>query len=178
LEEQKMKKRNVSATLSVSAALLVAQSLFPTRALAQGTDTALVRGAVTDASGASVPKATVTMTNDGTDVVDKATTDELGRYIFEVLKPASYTAKLEAKGFKTVVRKNIVLRVGDQTDIDFTGQCHPDGRGDVYASVVEHGECGAGNTGNEAIPHQPASGGPQHRQLDLSDSWDYGGLRF
>src|SRR5215471_14195774 len=89
---------------------------------AQGTNTALVRGTVADSSGASIPGAIVTMTNDGTGVVDKATTDRLGRYIFEVLKPASYTARVEATGFKTTERKNIVLRVGDQTDINFTLQ--------------------------------------------------------
>jgi len=107
------------AALSVSAILLAA-FLLPTRAFAQGTDSALVRGAVTDASGASIPGATVTMTNDETKIPHKATTDQMGRYIFQVLKPASYTATVESQGFKSVERKNIILRVGDQTDIDFS----------------------------------------------------------
>ncbi len=102
--------------------VFLAASLLPTRATAQGTDTALVRGTVSDPSSASIPGATVTMTNDGTKISAKATTDQLGRYIFEILKPASYTATVQAQGFKTEVRKNIVLRVGDQTDIDFTLQ--------------------------------------------------------
>ena len=109
------------AALSISTILLAA-SLLPTRAFAQGTDSALVRGTVTDSSGASIPGATVTMTNDGTQISEKAITDQMGRYIFQVLKPASYTAAVESQGFKTVVRKNIILRVGDQTDIDFSLQ--------------------------------------------------------
>jgi len=99
-----------------------AELTFPSLFWAQGTDTALVRGTVADTSGGVIPGATVTMTNDDTGVVDKAATDRLGRYIFEVLKPAPYTARVEATGFKSVERKNIVLRVGDQTDINFTLQ--------------------------------------------------------
>jgi hypothetical protein len=102
--------------------MFLAASLLPTRAIAQGTDTALVRGSVSDSTGGVVPGATVTMTNDATGIAQKATTDAVGRYIFEVLKPASYTAKVEAQGFKTVMRAKIVLRGGDQTDIDFTLQ--------------------------------------------------------
>jgi hypothetical protein len=87
--------------------------------LAQGTDTALLRGAVTDVTGATIPGATVTMTNVATGVAQKRTTDEAGRYIFNDLRPASYTAKVEATGFKALAREGIVLRVGQQTDLDF-----------------------------------------------------------
>jgi len=93
--------------------------IFPAHSWAQGTDTALLRGTVTDPSGAVIPGATVTMTNDATSVSDKATTDPAGRYIFNILKPASYTASVEASGFKTLVQPKIVLRVGQQTDLDF-----------------------------------------------------------
>lgn len=58
------------------------------------------------------------MTNLGTKVAEKRTTDEAGRYVFTDLKPAAYTATVEAAGFKTLVRDNIVLRVGQQTDLD------------------------------------------------------------
>ena len=108
--------RNVS--LLIAASTLVAASLFPSLLHAQGSDTALVRGAVTDTSGAVIPGATVTMTNVGTQVSEKRTTDGAGRYLFTDLKPAAYTATVEITGFKTLVRENIVLRVGQQTDLD------------------------------------------------------------
>jgi len=141
--------------LSVSAILLAA-SLLPTRAFAQGTDSALVRGAVTDSTGASIPGAAVNMTNDGTKIPYKATTDQTGRYIFQVLKPASYTATVESQGFKTVERKNIILRVGDQTGHRLTlqvGSGHPEGRNHGGGAAVEHGQRGAGHAGDQTIPH-------------------------
>src|SRR3989475_1230708 len=95
---------------------------YPTSLVGQGTNSALVRGTVTDSSGGVVPGATVTMTNEGTQVSQKATTDNAGRYIFYSLPPASYTATVEAQGFKVEKRPNIVLRVGDQTDLDYTLQ--------------------------------------------------------
>ncbi len=99
--------------------LLLVASLFPTRTLAQGVDTALLRGTVADPSGAFIPGATVTMTDDATKVANKTATDEAGRYTFNALKPASYTATVEAQGFKTLVHPDIVLRVGQQSDLDF-----------------------------------------------------------
>src|SRR5579859_1216361 len=112
--------RRPEGKISVLVVLLLAltASLYPSRALAQGSDTALLRGTVTDASGAVVPGVTVTMTNVGTGVSEKRQTDQAGRYLFADLKPAAYTAKVEAAGFKTLVRENVVLRVGQQTDMD------------------------------------------------------------
>ena len=78
----------------------------------------MLRGTVTDASGAVIPGVTVTMTNVGTKVAEKRTTNESGRFVFTDLKPSAYTATVEAAGFKTLVRDNIVLRVGQQTDLD------------------------------------------------------------
>ena len=111
--------RMTPSSLGVVSLFLIV-SIFPTAALAQANFTAQVRGVVQDTSNAVVPRATVTMTNDGTQVSEKATTDELGRYIFNGLPPASYTMKVEVSGFKTVVRSNVVLRVGQQIDLDFT----------------------------------------------------------
>jgi hypothetical protein len=87
---------------------------------AQSTYTAQLRGTVKDASGAVVPKATITVTNPATQVSATETTDDVGRYIFTALKPASYSLKVEAAGFKTIVRSNVELRVSQQTDLDFT----------------------------------------------------------
>jgi len=103
--------------ISVISALLAASCFHPT-VRAQGLDTALLRGTVTDASGAVVPGAMVTMTNVGTLVSEKRPTDAAGRYLFADLRPAAYTAKVEAAGFKTLIRENVVLRVGQQTDLD------------------------------------------------------------
>src|SRR5207249_7184517 len=98
------------------APIFVVASLFPPSMAAQATYTAELRGTVTDASGALVPGATVTATNDETKVLQTRKTDEAGRYLFNAMPPASYTIRVEASGFKTLVRPNVVLRVSFQTD--------------------------------------------------------------
>src|SRR5690242_9000315 len=100
------------------AAALLSAALFPSLLMAQGSDTALLRGTVTDSTGAVVPGATVTMTNVATGVSEKRPTDAAGRYLFADLKAAAYRATVEVTGFKTLVRDNVVLRVGQQTDLD------------------------------------------------------------
>jgi Carboxypeptidase regulatory-like domain/TonB dependent receptor len=95
--------------------------VFTSSAQAQATFTGVqLRGTVQDSSKAAVPRATVIATHDGTEVSEKITTDEQGRYLFNTLQPASYTVRVEAAGFKTVIRPNVVLRVGQQADLDFT----------------------------------------------------------
>src|SRR5437773_1985991 len=100
----------------------VAEIAFSSLLWAQGTDTALLRGTVTDPTGAVIPRATVTMTDDATRVSNRIATDSAGRYTFNALKPASYTATVEAQGFKSLIQPGIVLRVGQQTDLNFSLQ--------------------------------------------------------
>ena len=73
---------------------------IPAACLAQATFKAQLRGTVQDASKAAVPRATVTLTNEATQVSEKTTTDEQGRYSFNNVQPAEYTVKVEAAGFK------------------------------------------------------------------------------
>ncbi len=102
-----------------SLSVLILAVLLPASTLAQATYTAQLRGTVKDATGAVVPKVTITATNPATEVSETVTTDEVGRYIFPALRPAFYNLKVEAAGFKTIVRSNVELRVGLQTDLDF-----------------------------------------------------------
>lgn len=93
--------------------------LVPMLTLGQGVDTALVRANVADQSGASVPGATVTMTNDGTGVEFTCVTEKDGTCSFNSLKPASYTATVKIDKFKTAVKEHVVLQVGQQADLNF-----------------------------------------------------------
>ena len=86
----------------------------------QASYTAQVRGAVADASGAVIGRATVTITDDATGIATKAETDGRGVYALGGLRPATYTIKAEAAGFNTVVRTNVVLAVSQETTLDFS----------------------------------------------------------
>lgn len=61
-----------------------------------------VNGTVTDQSGAFVPDATVTITNQGTNISDKASTNASGHFLFINLQPGKYALAVEKQGFKKV----------------------------------------------------------------------------
>ena len=82
-----------------SIALFATTILMITAAAGQGAYQAQVRGTVTDQSGAIVVKATVTITNVGTNIAQTATSDEHGQYFFTGLRPAVYKVKVQAGGF-------------------------------------------------------------------------------
>lgn len=85
----------------------------------QGSYTAQIRGTVTDPTGALIANATVTITNDATGITTVAHTSQEGLYILTGLRPATYTLRAEATGFRTAERKNVVLAVSQETTIDF-----------------------------------------------------------
>src|SRR5947199_6577837 len=89
----------------------------------QASYTAQIRGVVKDASGAMVPQATITITNNVTGISTTAHTDNNGMYILTGLRPAVYTIRAEGPGFRASEQNNVVLQVDQQTSIDFT--LHP-----------------------------------------------------
>src|SRR5436190_501798 len=109
--------RRLPAVLFASSLLWI---MLPSRSTAQATNTAQLRGTVKDSSSAVVPNAKVAIASDATGASESGVTDGQGRYIFNALKPDRYTVRVEAAGFRTTVRSNVELRVGQQTDLDFT----------------------------------------------------------
>ena len=84
---------------------------------------AQIRGTVTDQSGAMVVNATITITNDATNISQQTHSDTHGQYFIVGLRPAVYTIKAESSGFEINEKKNIVLQVDQQTTVDFV--MHP-----------------------------------------------------
>ncbi len=69
-------------------------------AFGQGGGNAAMNGTVTDPSGAVIARATVTMTQTGTEVKRSATTNDAGQFNIPSLPPATYRLIVEAPGFK------------------------------------------------------------------------------
>src|SRR5271165_6123271 len=111
--------RGSAAGLILSGTIL----LLAAMGFGQASYTAQVRGVVTDQTGALVAKATVTITNDGTNITQSAHTDEHGQYFFSGMRPSVYTIKAQATGFRIVEKTNVVLQVDQQTSVDFV--LHP-----------------------------------------------------
>jgi len=95
---------------------------FSGAASAQASYEAQVRGAVTDQSGAAVVNASITITNDATNVAQVAHSNERGQYFLVGLRPAVYTIRAESSGFRIIEKKNIVLQVAQETTVDFVLQ--------------------------------------------------------
>ncbi len=69
--------------------------------LGQSAGTGALTGTVTDASGAILVDATVTLTNTATNQTRAGTTSAEGAYRFSLLEPGVYRARFTATGFKT-----------------------------------------------------------------------------
>jgi len=85
-------------TTFIALGFALAFLLFATRTPAQGETTSAIVGQVTDATGASVPDATATITNHETGLRRSLKTDEEGRFNFPQLKPGTYSVKVDATG--------------------------------------------------------------------------------
>jgi hypothetical protein len=100
--------------------VLIATSLLPAKAFAQGETTSAIVGQVTDTSGAVIPSANITIANQETGLKRTAKTDDGGRFNFPQLKPGSYSVKVEAQGFQTKQNLNVVSGLGQKQTVNFT----------------------------------------------------------
>jgi hypothetical protein len=80
--------------------------------------TAELTGTVSDASGAVVVGATVTVTNTATNMQRMVQTNGAGTYDISSLPPGAYNVKVEMTGFSAQVRSNIELQVAQVARID------------------------------------------------------------
>jgi hypothetical protein len=77
-------------------------SFFVTAAVAHAqTASGEVNGTVSDRSGGFVAGAVVKLTNQATNIEDRATTNSDGYFVFINVKPGTYVLGFEAKGFKS-----------------------------------------------------------------------------
>ncbi len=79
---------------------------------------AAVQGTVTDAAGAVVPGATVTLTSKETDKTQQVTASEEGFYRFSSLAPGRYTITVEHAGFKKSVLEEVVVSAEATQGVD------------------------------------------------------------
>ena len=78
-----------------------------------------ITGTITDQSASVIPGATVTVQNIETNISSTATTNNDGSFTFPLLLPGQYKLTATADKFKTSVRENIPLNVGDRLTVDF-----------------------------------------------------------
>lgn len=103
-------------TLFLFTSLLTCLTISSQHARAQQ---ATVTGQITDAAGAVVTGAEVTVTNIETSAKTSAVSNEDGVYTIPLLPPGNYNIAVAAANFKTSVQQNIKLDVAQRAKYDF-----------------------------------------------------------
>ncbi|HXI41133.1 MAG TPA: carboxypeptidase-like regulatory domain-containing protein, partial [Bryobacteraceae bacterium] len=83
------------------------------------TSSTAVLGTVTDATGAVLVGAKVTLLQVQTGIKRQDTTSGTGDYNFPLVDPGEYSVTVEAPGFKTETRSGIQLELNLKARIDF-----------------------------------------------------------
>ena len=97
--------------------LLCSMALSATSMWAQAVYGTIV-GTVTDASGAAVANARVTITDTGRDVTQNTTTSESGNYAQRFLIAGRYRVRVESEGFKASVQDNVPVSVDTEVRVN------------------------------------------------------------
>jgi hypothetical protein len=100
--------------LSASLAVLL---IFSSSLFSQG-NAGRILGSVTDQSGGAIAGGTVTITDTQRGTSRTLTTDSAGEYNAPNLIPGTYTVRGEAKGFKALLRQNVILEVNQDIRVD------------------------------------------------------------
>ncbi|HKM90846.1 MAG TPA: carboxypeptidase regulatory-like domain-containing protein [Candidatus Acidoferrales bacterium] len=111
--------RGIFFWFCIAVALLL---FFPGGAWGQGETTSAILGQVTDATGAAIPGASVTITNRATGLERSARTDDQGRFNFPQLLPGTYSVAAAANGFQPQRLDNVVAGLGQKQTVNFTLQ--------------------------------------------------------
>jgi hypothetical protein len=101
----------VKQFVTVACAVLLLIS-FGTKLVHAQATTGELTGRVSDAAGAVIPGVTVTVRGTDSGLVRTAVTNESGEYLFVLLPPGRYTVAAELAGFKKIERPDVMVGVG------------------------------------------------------------------
>lgn len=103
-------------------------------------------GTVSDNSGAAVPGAHVTATNNGTQISRSTTSGESGDYVVNLLQPGNYSVEVSAPGFRSFKVSNVQLGAGDRLRVDAKLEV-----GDVTQSITVEAQSSALQTDSSSL---------------------------
>jgi hypothetical protein len=116
---EEVMNRIVAGGFFAALALAVLLTLLAPKASGQAVFGSIT-GVVTDPSGAAVPNAKVTVTDEAKGSSEQATTNESGNYTVTHLVPDPYTVRIESQGFKVIEFRSV--SVSADTDARMDGQ--------------------------------------------------------
>ena len=113
-----MRSFSSSAVRSVQIAALLLLFICPKMARAQST--ASLQGTISDASGAVIPNAKITVHNAATGEERNSISDAAGLYVVPSLTVGTYKVNVTAPGMQSVVANNVLLQVGQVVGQNFS----------------------------------------------------------
>jgi hypothetical protein len=93
--------------------------LLTSTAIQAQVTTATIYGNVTDASGAQIPGAVVTITNAETNAAQNVTTNDSGEFTFNFLQVGRYNLSISAGGFKEQTQNSIEVTGGQRLRLNY-----------------------------------------------------------
>src|SRR6516225_3505076 len=136
--------------------------LFTAVAAFSQTSTSEITGTVRDTSGAVVPGAVVTATNEATGINYRQATTQAGLFAFPALPAGTYTITAEKTGFRTSKKSGNLLVVGTPLTVDLmleVGQASETVTVASTAAALQTENATVGNVVNEqAIKELPLNG--------------------
>lgn len=134
-------------------------------------------GRVTDSSGATLPRARVSITNLDTNVTVSSITTQSGDYTVPYLKPGHYSIAISSPGFETQTKTDVTLQVSQTVTVNFVMRV-----GAVAETVrVEEAQLDKGKADvgevveNERVTELPLNGGDMGQLAQLSAGTYYSG---
>ncbi|HEY6292615.1 MAG TPA: carboxypeptidase regulatory-like domain-containing protein [Terriglobia bacterium] len=166
-EGNKVNSRRLGLGALMAVALLLAASTVGLAQVYYGG----IAGTVTDVSGASIPKAQVTVTNTGTTTALTAIANEIGAYHVGNLVPGIYSVKTEISGFQTSVVDNVKVDIGTDTTVNVAlqvGQVTQQVTVEAKAPVLQTTNATVGTQiGNQTVTEMPLNGRSFTQLLEL-----------
>ncbi len=114
-----MTAKTIRSSKCAFAALLCLLLLYTLPGMAQEVSAGMT-GRITDPTGAAVASATVSAKDANRGTVWPTATNGEGIYAFPRIPPGTYELRIEAKGFKALVRPGIVLELNQRARLDLT----------------------------------------------------------
>lgn len=108
--------RDIFGFLAVPALLVLVGGM----ALAQLSGSGTITGTITDPSGAAVPGASLAIRNIDTGIERRMESNDAGNYVAAFLQPGHYEVEVAKSGFAGVLRKDLVLQVGQTLTVDLS----------------------------------------------------------
>ncbi len=102
----------------ISPSLVAALLLLAAPVLAQQ-DQGVITGTITDATGAVIPGAMVTIREMNTGITVEQQANASGTYVSGPLKVGMYEISVGTEGFKTAVRSGVDIHAGDRIGLNF-----------------------------------------------------------